>query len=68
MGCEEIMIVVATMAGEKLRLSCNQREGCSLMRIVHGRQCLSEDMGNDLIPKGEESIFVGFSLLMKMER
>jgi hypothetical protein len=25
-------------------------------------------MGNDLIPKGEESIFVGFSLLMKMER
>ena len=38
------------------------------MRIVHDRQCLSEDMGNDLIPKGEESIFVGFSILMKMER
>ena len=68
MGCDEIMIVVATMAKEKLLLSCDQREGGSLMRIVHDRQFLSKDMGNDLIPQGEESIFVGFSILMKMER
>jgi hypothetical protein len=47
---------------------CNQREGGSLKRIVHDRQPLSEDMGNDLIAKGEESIFVGFFILMKMER
>ena len=68
MGCDEIMIVVATMAKEKLLMSCNQREGCSLMRIVHDRQFLSENIGNELIPKGEESIFVGFFILMKMER
>ena len=47
--------------------SCNQREGCSPMRIVHDRQCLSADMGNDLIPKGEESISVGFFIFMNME-
>ena len=38
------------------------------MRTVHDRQRLSEDMENDLIPKGEESIFVGFFILMNMER
>jgi hypothetical protein len=53
---------------KKLMSGCNQLEGCSLKRIVHDWQFLSEDMGNDLIPKGEESIFVGFFILMKMER
>jgi hypothetical protein len=54
--------------GKKLMFSCNQREGCGFMRIVHYRQFLSEDMGNDLLPKGEESIFVGFFILINMER
>jgi len=26
------------------------------------------DMGNDLIPKGQESIFVGFFILVDMDR
>ncbi len=46
---------------------CNQREGCSLKRIVHDRQISAMDMGNDLIPKGEESILVGMFTLMEME-
>ena len=37
------------------------------MRTVHDRQCLSDDMENDLIPKGEESIFVGFFIFMNMD-
>ena len=48
--------------------SCNQREGCSPMRIVHHKRCLTVDIENDLIPDGEERIFVGFFILMNMER
>jgi hypothetical protein len=36
--------------------------------MVHHRQCLSENKGHDPIPKGEESIFAGFFILMNMER
>jgi hypothetical protein len=47
---------------------CNQREGCRLMRIVRDRHILPEDMGDDLIPEGEERLFVGVFILMKMEQ
>jgi hypothetical protein len=47
--------------------SCNFL-GCSLLRIVHHRQGLSVDMGDDLIPEGEESILVGFLVFMDMNR
>jgi hypothetical protein len=42
--------------------------GCSLRRIVHHRQGAVVDMGNDLIPEREKSIFVGFLVLMDMDR
>jgi len=38
------------------------------MRIVHHRWCRAVDIGNNLIPEGEERIFVGFFILMNMER
>jgi hypothetical protein len=38
------------------------------MRIVHHRQGLSVDMGNDLIPEREESVFVGFLVFVNMNR
>jgi hypothetical protein len=38
------------------------------MRIVHRRQCLVVDVGNDLIPEGEESISMGIFIFMNMER
>ena len=38
------------------------------MRIIHRRQCLVVDVGNNLLPEGEERIFVGIFILMNMER
>jgi hypothetical protein len=43
-------------------------QGCSLRRIVHHGQVAVVDMGNDLIPQREESIFVGFFIFMDMDR
>ena len=43
--------------------------GSRLYRIVHRRQLvLPVDMGNDLIPEREESIFMGFFIFMDMDR
>jgi hypothetical protein len=42
--------------------------GCSLSRIVHHRHLLVVDMVNDLIPKREESILVGFFVFVDMDR
>jgi hypothetical protein len=42
--------------------------GCRFRRIVHHRHLLAVDMVNDLIPKGEESILVGFFIFMNMDR
>jgi len=53
---------------KKLQFSCSQREGCCLMKTGRGRQCPPGDMGNDLIPEREESLFVGMFILMDMER
>jgi hypothetical protein len=47
---------------------CNQREGRRLVGIVHDRHVLPEDMGDDLVPEGEERQCVGTLILMKMER
>jgi len=53
---------------KKLQFSCSQREECSLGKTARGRQCPPGDLGNDLIPEGEESLFVGIFILMDMER
>jgi hypothetical protein len=42
--------------------------GCSFRRIVHHGNMLAVDMVNDLIPKREESIFMGFFIFMDMDR
>jgi hypothetical protein len=43
--------------------------GSSLRRIVHRRtDGAVVDMGDDLIPEREESILVGFFILMDMDR
>jgi len=47
--------------------SCNPW-GCSLMRIVHRRQFLVVDVGNDLFPEGEESISMGIFIFMNIDR
>jgi hypothetical protein len=41
--------------------------GCRFRRIVHHRQLLAVDMGNDLIPEREESVLVGFFIFMNMD-
>jgi hypothetical protein len=47
---------------------CSQREGDRLEREVHDGQVLSGQMGNDLIPEGEESILMGFLIPENMQR
>ncbi len=42
--------------------------GGSIWRIVHHRHILVVDLGDDLIPKGQESIFMGFLIFMDMDR
>jgi hypothetical protein len=42
--------------------------GCSIRRIVHHGNLLAVDMGNNLIPEREESIFMGFFIFMDMDR
>jgi hypothetical protein len=42
--------------------------GSSVRRIVHHRHLLAVDMGNDLIPEREESIFMGFLVLVDVNR
>jgi hypothetical protein len=42
--------------------------GSSLGRIVHHGHGAVVDMGNDLIPEGEERILVGFLIFMDMDR
>jgi hypothetical protein len=50
-----------------LMFGCNFL-GCSLRRIVHHGHLLVVDMSNDLIPEREESILVGFFVLVNMDR
>lgn len=38
------------------------------MGIVHDWQALSKEMGNDLVPEGEERILVGFLIPENMQR
>jgi hypothetical protein len=42
--------------------------GCSIRRIVHHRHMLAVDLVNDLIPEREESILVGFFVLVDVDR
>jgi hypothetical protein len=42
--------------------------GCRFRRIVHHGHMLTVDLGNDLIPEREESIFVGFFVLVNVDR
>jgi hypothetical protein len=51
---------------DRLMFGCNFL-GCRFRRIVHHRQLLAVDMGNDLIPEREESVLVGFFIFMNMD-
>jgi hypothetical protein len=42
--------------------------GSRFRRIVHHRHLLAVDMGNDLIPEREEGIFMGFLVLVDVNR
>jgi hypothetical protein len=42
--------------------------GSRVRRIVHHRHLLVVDMGYDLIPEREESIFMGFFVFVDMNR
>lgn len=42
--------------------------GCRFRRIVHHGYLLAVDMGNNLIPEREESIFMGFFVFVNMNR
>jgi len=41
---------------------------CRFMRIVHHGKRVAVDMGYDLIPECEESVFMGFFIFVNMNR